>query len=104
MALDKASMSKWATGFGYGVYALTVVLGVYLIIGDPIALTSTKPSFVQIGGLMLICYGIVEVAVTYYNRLPPMKPRSKEQVAVDKSKMRERNDAKSKDLNVGKQK
>lgn len=104
MAITKQSMSKAATIFGYLVYVLTAILGVYLIFGDTVAMTSTKPSLVQIGGLMLICYAIVECAVTYYNRLPPMQPRTQEQKAVDKAKLRERNDAKSKEMGAGKKK
>lgn len=97
-------MSKAATVFGYSIYVLTSILGSYMILGDITVMTSTKPSLVQIGGLLLICYGLVECGVTYYNRLPPMQPRTQEQITADKSKLRERNDAKSKELIVGKKK
>ncbi len=97
MAIDKTTMSKSATIIGYGVYALTILFGVYLIFGDPETLTSTKPSLVQVGGLLLICYGLVEVGVTFYNRLPDIEIKTQDQIAVNKAKLRERNDAKSKE-------
>jgi hypothetical protein len=98
MGLDKAAAGKIATYIGHAVYVLTVIYGGYLIFADPITLYGEySPSAIQIGGLLLIAYGIIQIIVTIYNRLPPTVPKTAEQISVDKSKMRERNDKKSKE-------
>ncbi len=97
MALDKQSMGKFATVIGYLVYAASTVFGIFLIFTDPTQLYTTKPSMIQLGGLLIICYGIVECAVTFYNRLPPLEVKTAEQVSVDKARLREINDRKSKE-------
>lgn len=98
MSVNKETAGKIATYLGYTVYALTVIYGGYLIFADPTTLYgSYSPSAIQVGGLLLIAYGIIQIVVTIYNRLPEVIPKTSEQVAIDKSKMRERNDKKSKE-------
>ena len=98
MGLDKETAGKIATYLGYTVYVLTVIYGAFLIFADPTTLYGEySPSAIQIGGLLLIAYGIIQVIVTIYNRIPPTVPKTPEQISVDKSKMRERNDKKSKE-------
>jgi hypothetical protein len=97
MSFNRETISKASTYFGYGVYAATVVFGIYLILGNPAGMTATNPSHIQIAGVLLICYGLVEVAVTSYNRLPPLHVKTDAERAVDKAKIRERNDAKSRE-------
>jgi hypothetical protein len=98
MGFNKETAGKLATYIGYTVYVLTVIYGAFLIFADPTTLYGEySPSAIQIGGLLLIAYGIIQVAVTVYNRLPPAVPKTAEQIIVDKSKMRDRNDKKSKE-------
>lgn len=100
MGLDKETVSKIATYIGYSVYVITVIFGAYMIIADPTTLYGYTPSMIQVGGLLLIAYGLIQVVVTAYNRLPPLVHKTSEQVAIDKSKMRDRNDKKSKEHKV----
>jgi len=96
--MDKEAVGKIATYLGYTVYVLTAIYGAFLIVADPITLYgSYSPSAIQVGGLLLIAYGLIQIIVTIYNRLPPTIPKTSEQIAVNKSKMRERNDKKSKE-------
>lgn len=97
MGLDKETVGKIATYIGYLVYVLTVIYGAYLLIADPSTLYGYSPSAIQVGGILLIAYGVVQIIVTAYNRLPTAVPKTAEQKAIDKSKMRERNDKKSKE-------
>jgi len=98
MGFNKETAGKLATYIGYTVYVLTVIYGGYLIFADPTTLYGEySPSAIQIGGLLLIAYGIIQVIVTVYNRLPPVVQKTPEQISIDKSKLRERNDKKSKE-------
>jgi hypothetical protein len=97
MGFEKEQVNKIASYIGYAVYALTIIYGGYMIFADPTTLYGTSPSVIQIGGLLLIAYGIIQIVVTIYNRLPPAVQKTPEQIAINKSKLRERNDLKSRE-------
>lgn len=50
---------------GYIFYALVIIFGAYLVITKP---ADIAPVLIQIAGVVLILFGIVESLVTYLNR------------------------------------
>jgi len=97
MALDKEMINKLATFFGYTVYVISIIFGFYIVFADPVTLMQTKPTLPQLAGLLIICYGIVQCIVTFYNRLPPLEVKTSNQIAINKANLREFNDRKSRE-------